>query len=333
MPERLNPIDVRLIDGNQRDFPLAERPFALIGAELGLAEAEVLARLRRLRGNGQITRVGATIAPNTIAASSLVAMRIPDGRIDEVATLVTAENGVNHAYLREHELNFWFVLTGPDEAYLKAALGRIRRKSGLRALDLRLRRAFNVDLGFSLSGGAAPPPPPRAPRRELLVPDDRPLLQRLSEGLDLNPDPWGTLAERLGRPRAEVMARVRTLSEAGIIGRLGIIVRHRSLGWTANAMVVWDLTPRRIDRAGPALAATPGITLCYERRPAPGWPYRLYTMIHARSRREALATLDAAATVHGLRDVPREVLFSVRCFKQRGALIDAGAAANVPGRQ
>ncbi|PRX38064.1 DNA-binding transcriptional regulator, Lrp family [Meinhardsimonia xiamenensis] len=323
MPERLDPTDIRLIDANQRGFPVCDRPFAEIGRALGLSEAEVLDRLARLAAEGRISRVGATVAPNTISASTLVAMRVPDGRIDGVAALVAGEPGVNHAYLREHDWNFWFVLTGPDSAYVESRLERLRRDTGLAALDLRLRRAFNVDLGFSLSKTNALPPAPRAPRRELLEPGDRPILQGLTEGLELCPDPWGALAARLGRARAEVMGRVRELGEAGIISRLGIIVRHRSLGWTANAMVVWDMTPEEIDSAGPALAATPGITLCYERRPAPGWPYRLYTMIHAKSRAEALATLERAAEAHGLASVRREVLFSVRCFKQSGALIDA----------
>lgn len=323
MPERLDPTDIRLIDANQRGFPVCDRPFAEIGRALGLSEAEVLDRLARLRREGRITRVGATIAPNTISASTLVAMRIPDERIEAVAARTAAEPGVNHAYLREHEWNFWFVLTGPDAAYVEGRLERLRRETGLAALDLRLRRAFNVDLGFSLSKTNAPPPAPRAPRPELLELGDRPILQGLTEGLELCPDPWGALARRLGRERAQLMARIGLLIEAGIISRLGIIVRHRSLGWTANAMVVWDMSPEEIDTAGPALAATPGITLCYERRTAPGWPYRLYTMIHAKSRAEALATLERAAEVHGLAGVRREVLFSLRCFKQGGALIDA----------
>jgi hypothetical protein len=66
---------------------------------------------------------------------------------------------------------------------------------------------------------------------------------------------------------------------------LGVIVRHRPLGYTANAMVVWDLPEDRIDAAGLALAALPGVTLCYRRRTVPGvWPYALYSMIHGTSR-------------------------------------------------
>ncbi|MGB2894262.1 MAG: Lrp/AsnC family transcriptional regulator, partial [Albidovulum sp.] len=71
----------------------------------------------------------------------------------------------------------------------------------------------------------------------------------------------------------------------------------------------------------------PGITLCYQRRTVPGvWDYPLYSMIHARSRAEALAILDAAAALPELAGVPHRTLFSARCFKQTGALLAAEAA-------
>jgi len=73
-----------------------------------------------------------------------------------------------------------------------------------------------------------------------------------------------------------------------------------------------------------------GVTLCYQRRPAPGvWPYTLYCMIHARSRDEAMAVLERASREVGLQDTPHRVLFSIRCFKQTGALLASteGAAA------
>ena len=70
-------------------------------------------------------------------------------------------------------------------------------------------------------------------------------------------------------------------------------------------MVVWDMPHEAITDAGPLLAAHPGITLCYERRPVPGiWPYRLYSMIHARSRAEALNVLDRVCALPEFREHP-----------------------------
>ncbi|MDA7964471.1 AsnC family transcriptional regulator [Ruegeria sp.] len=323
-----DPIDRRLLDEFQRDFPITERPFQVLARALGLDEAEVLDRLTRMRATGRITRVGATIAPGAVSASTLAAVAAPEERLEEVAALIDAEPGVNHNYQREDMWNLWFVATGPDRAHVNATLARISRRTGLRVLDLRLLRPFNVDLGFRMTGSGHNIPAPRLPDPSALQDGDRALLQVLSSGLPLVADPYTLLARGLDRAPDEVTARIEALQAAGIISRLGVIVRHRALGWSANAMVVWDMPPEQVNRAGPALAAHPGVTLCYERNPVEDlWPYRLYSMIHARSRSEALAVLDGARALPELAGAQHKVLFSTRCFKQTGALIHAREVA------
>lgn len=322
----LDPIDLRLLDGFQRDLPLVPRPFAAVAAALAINEAEVIARLERLHGCGQVARVGATVRPNTAGASTLAAMAVPEDRIEAVAALVGAEAGVNHSYLREDDWNLWFVATAPDAAALEAALARIGAKAGLPVLDLRLVRPFNIDLGFPLAGRPRAMAVTAAADPAALVAGDRVLLQALSQGLDLVPAPYAALAARLGRSEADVTGRIAALLAAGIVTRLGVIVRHRPLGFTANAMVVWALPEPQIAAAGAALAALPGVTLCYQRRTVPGlWPYALYAMIHARSRPEALAVLGDARALPELAGADPRVLFSTRCFKQTGARIAEAA--------
>ncbi len=317
-----DPIDCRLLDEFQRDFPITTRPFQVLADVLGLDEAEVLDRLARMRKTGRITRVGATIAPGAVSASTLAAVAAPDARLEEVAALIDAEPGVNHNYQREDDWNLWFVATGPDRAHVNETLARINRRTGLRVLDLRLVRPFNVDLGFRMSGVTRNVPGPRKVDCSAMQDGDRPLLQALSSGLSLVAEPYAALARSLSRSAVDVMERIEALHAAGIISRLGVIVRHRALGWSANAMVVWDMPADQVGSAGPALAAHPGVTLCYERNPVEGvWPYRLYSMIHARSRPEAMEVLAGAAALPELAGARHKVLFSTRCFKQTGALI------------
>ncbi|WP_170411895.1 siroheme decarboxylase subunit beta [Ruegeria atlantica] len=323
-----DPIDRRLLDEFQRDFPVIDRPFKELACMLGLDEAEVLDRLARMRSTGRITRVGATIAPGTVSASTLAAVAAPGERLEEVAALIDAEPGVNHNYQREDEWNLWFVATGPDRAHVDDTLTRIAQRTRLRVLDLRLVRPFNVDLGFRMSGDSRNVPDPRIVDRSVLQDGDRALLQALSSGLPLVAEPYAALAQSMERDSAEVMERIEILHNAGIISRLGVIVRHRALGWSANAMVVWDMPVKQIDAAGPALAAHPRVTLCYERRPVEGiWPYRLYSMFHARTRSEALEALASARALPELFGAQHKVLFSTRCFKQTGALIQPKEAA------
>jgi hypothetical protein len=48
-------------------------------------------------------------------------------------------------------------------------------------------------------------------------------------------------------------------------------------------------------------------------------------MIHARTRPEALAVLDAARALPALAGIDHRVLFSTRCFKQAGARLSEAA--------
>ncbi|WP_305985209.1 Lrp/AsnC family transcriptional regulator [Roseibium sp. MMSF_3544] len=323
-----DPLDLKLLDDWQRDLPIEPRPFARIGRDLGCGEPEVIRRLEILRASGRVTRVGATCAPNTVSASTLAALAVPVEALENVAEIVGDQPGVNHSYERENHWNLWFVATGPDRAHVDGVLKDIEMQTGLRVLDLRLVRPFNVDLGFRLNGEMDRPIAPRPVRKEHLQEGDNDLLQALTTGMALTERPYLKIAETLDRSENDVLERISILQEAGIISRLGVIVRHRALGWRSNAMVVWDITSERIDQAGPALAAHRGVTLCYERRPVEGaWPYRLYCMIHAQSRQQALETLTEASQLPELADVPYRILFSSRCFKQTGAMIARQGAA------
>ena len=328
MDQITSPIDLRLLDEWQRDFPLHPRPFARISDALDCSEADVLACLQYQSERGRISRVGATCAPNTISASTLASVAAPLDRVEETARVIGAQPGINHSYLREDDWNLWFVATGPDRAHVDGVLAEITRQTGLRVLDVPLLRPFNIDLGFPLLGGRKRAVIHRPACPEAIGAGDRELLQMLTAGMPLVERPYRQIAARLGRTEAHVIDRIAALLEAGIIARLGIILHHRALGWNSNAMVVWQVAPEHIEPAGLALAAHPGVTLCYERRPDPVlWPYRLYSMIHAKSRHDARAILKEAARLPQLQGIPHRVLFSSRCFKQTGALIAANKEA------
>jgi len=149
-PLLLDDIDRLLLDEHQRGFPLCERPFAEVGRCLGIGEAEVIARLRRLTAAGAVSRVGAVLAPRRIGASTLAAMAVPPERLNEVAELVNTFPEVNHNYEREHRFNLWFVLTAPDRGDLEQVLDAIAAATGLAVLDLPMLEEYHIDLGFPI---------------------------------------------------------------------------------------------------------------------------------------------------------------------------------------
>jgi DNA-binding Lrp family transcriptional regulator len=160
---------------------------------------------------------------------------------------------------------------------------------------------------------------------------DRNLLQSLSGGLPLDPRPYARLGETLGLSEAEVIDRLRALIAAGVIKRFGVIVRHRELGYRANAMAVWDVPDDLVGGAGRRLAALDFVTLCYRRpRSLPDWPYNLFCMIHGRSRDEVEAQVRRAGSAAGIERRPQAILFSTACFKQRGACFKRETQATMP---
>jgi len=316
-----------LVDGFQRDFPLVERPFAAIGATIGLGEAEVIDRLAALKASGAVSRVGAVVRPHAAGASTLAAVASPPAEIERHAAVINAFDGVNHNYERENAWNLWFVVTGRDWADVTRTLDGIAAGTGLDVLNLPLEKSYHIDLGFSLFGEAATKPVQR-PLTGRADANDRALLGAIEGGLPLVVRPFDTVAERLGTDGATVTARLASLIERGIVTRFGIIVRHRAFGYVANAMAVWDIGDDAVDRVAETFTAAPGVTLCYRRpRRLPGWRYNLFTMVHGRDRSAALGVVEGLAAAAGPHLAARDVLFSLRCFKQRGAVFSRQEAA------
>ena len=140
----------------------------------------------------------------------------------------------------------------------------------------------------------------------------------LEQGLPLVPEPFKALAEETGLSVGEVRALIGYWQHSGLIKRVGLVVRPRSLGLTANAMVVWNLPDEGVDEVGRRLASEPQVTLCYQRLRRPDWPYNLYCMLHGVRRERVEAQISALIQRHALEHVEHQVLFSRRAYCQRG---------------
>lgn len=308
-----------LLNRWQHGFPRVDQPFAQIAQALGSDEAGVIAGFETARADGSLSRIGGVWAAGAGGAALLVAMAVPLQRLEAVAAQVDALPGVNHNYEREHRFNLWFVITGPDAAALAARLDALERDTGLATLRLPMQRVYRIDLGFDLRGVGAAAPAREPARRALPVADaDRPLAALVEAGLPLVERPYAAWAAALGRAEADVLATLEGWLDRGTLRRFGVVVRHHELGFDRNAMTVFDVPDDTVDACGAALAAQPGVTLCYRRARAEGWPYNLYCMVHGREREAVRATIEAAARAAGLEHHPHEVLFSLRRFKQRG---------------
>lgn len=317
----MDSLDFSLLNDFQRDFPCTPRPFQALAEALGSTEVEVLARLGRMRDEGAISRVGPVFAPNRVGASTLAAMAVPKPHLERVARLVSSFVEVNHNYEREHRYNLWFVVTARDEDCLEEVLARIEAAAGYSLMSLPLLEEYYIDLGFCLAGGAQRrETAPVAGLRQALSPEARQLVAALRQGLPLASRPYQALGRRCGLVEETVMAQLQTWVEDGTIKRFGVVVRHRELGYTANAMVVHSVPESQIGELGRRLATEPAITLCY-RRPSHGtsWPYNLFCMVHGKDREMVSRSVQDLRERQGMAHLPWDILFSRTRFKQTGA--------------
>ena len=317
----MDDLEFRLLNDFQRGFPLCFEPFHEIARRCGTDPAIVIEVYRSLAARGALSRIGAVFAPNCVGASTLAAMRVPDARLADVAHCVSAYAEVNHNYEREHEWNLWFVVTTPDSARLAEVLSDIEHECGLTVMSLPLERDFHIDLGFDLGSGTVPV----RGSRVVAVPCklDAPqaaLVAALQAGFPLVARPYARLARRVGTTELEAITQLERWVEAGIIRRFGVIVRHHELGFAANAMVVLDVPDAEVEPTARRLATERDITLCYQRpRRLPHWRYNLFCMIHGRARDAVLAQIEEVLAHSAAAGYPRDILFSRRRFKQRGA--------------
>jgi DNA-binding Lrp family transcriptional regulator len=137
---------------------------------------------------------------------------------------------------------------------------------------------------------------------------EKQVILALQRDLEITPQPFQELAERLGVSEEDVLEAIRSLKEKSYIRRFGATLRHQLSGFEANALVVWVIPEEELSRLGQKLAGKRAVTHCYARRPAPGWPYSLYTMIHGKSPDDITAIAAEMARDIGITDY--DVLFS-----------------------
>jgi DNA-binding Lrp family transcriptional regulator len=106
----------------------------------------------------------------------------------------------------------------------------------------------------------------------------------------------------------ELLGAIRSLMEKGYIRRFGATLRHQKSGFAANALAAWRVPESEVSAIGKKLAANREVSHCYARRPAPSWPYNLYTMIHGKTPEECAGIAARLARDTGIADY--QLLFS-----------------------
>lgn len=300
----------RLLQRIEDSMPLVREPYAQIAAELGCGETELLAHLAGLRGEGGVIREisGIFDVSRLGYRQSLVALAVPEDRLDEAGRIVAAHPGVSHCYGRANEWNLWFTLAVSPASCLglEGTVARLCELCGARSqMILPTLRQYKLRVRLAGQGEAAAAETPRAKphvRGAQVQLDDaqRRAVAALQQDLPNCTDPFATLAKPVGMGADELLVHAADMLAAGCLRRYSAVLHHLQAGFPANVMVVWQVGEAEADAAGAQCAQLPAISHCYVRPSSERWPYSLYTMIHGRNRQDCQMTVEEIVARTGM---------------------------------
>ncbi|MBW2632031.1 MAG: AsnC family transcriptional regulator [Deltaproteobacteria bacterium] len=145
-------LDREILNIIQEGLPLDTRPFRTLGALVGIDEDDVLERVRRLKNEGIIRRIGAVFDTGNLGfTSTLCAAKVPADRLERFVDIVNSYRGVTHNYLRDYEYNVWFTFIAPTENEIEKALSDISRETGIsNIISMPVKRKLKIDARFRL---------------------------------------------------------------------------------------------------------------------------------------------------------------------------------------
>ena len=282
----------------QEGLPLLPRPFAEAARPLGLSEAELLAHAIRLFESGKARRLGGIFDSRRMGfVTALCAARVEFPKAEGPIGELVGDPHITHCYERgdladvadvqgkadwEALPNLWFTY-GAEPADFAAGVERAGRLLAPKdVFVLPALRHFRIQV--VLGRKDVPPPPPAAiGQLPPLTEAERRVVRLLQGHVPPCPEPFAAVAREAGVSQDGLLAILRGLQACGRLKRVGLVLRHRSAGYAANAMCAWHVPAADIETVGRRLAECPAVTHCYERPPSPATPFNLYAMMHART--------------------------------------------------
>jgi len=143
---------------------------------------------------------------------------------------------------------------------------------------------------------------------------DKKIIAAMQDEFPLTEEPYRVLADSLQISENELLDRLQKYRKNGQMRKLGAVLRHREVGYAANALCAWIIPLDRQEEIGKVMFNHPAVTHCYGRIAPLDWPYNFYTMIHAHNRETCC---DIAAELSQSANIPEYImLFSTKEWKK-----------------
>lgn len=304
----------------QKKFPLVARPFKVIADELNMSEDEVLEILQEQKKSNIIRQTSAIFDTKRLGyVSSLVAFRIPSDKISDAVKIINSHPGISHNYERNHDFNIWFtVAVSPtSELGLEKTVEILAKATGAEDyIILPTLKLFKINVKLNTTGNDEKKEEvKRVKHTEIeMTPLHHAVIRYAQNDIEMVKEPFKNIVEALNIDYDTFFNALSELQEAGVMRRFASILNHRKAGFSANAMVVWDVDEKNGEEIGEKAAAFSAVSHCYLRPKYANWPYNLFTMVHGKSTEETNAIIaDMALEIEAKSYMP---LYSSREFKK-----------------
>jgi DNA-binding Lrp family transcriptional regulator len=131
--------ETALIGAIQHGLPLVSRPFADVGARIGLSEDEVIAGLVHLAEQGVIKRLGVVVRHHELGyrANAMVVWDIPDDLVSTLGNRIGSFDSVTLCYRRPRRLPAWrynlfTMIHGQHRDEVLSLVEQLKEKCGLK---------------------------------------------------------------------------------------------------------------------------------------------------------------------------------------------------------
>jgi DNA-binding Lrp family transcriptional regulator len=130
--------DRKLLAALENGLPLTARPYEALARALGTGEAEVIARLARLKAAGTVKRFGVVVRHHELGyrANAMVVWDVPDAAADEAGRRLADLPFVTLSYRRarcrpQWPYNLFCMIHGRDRAAVEALIEQATAHAGL----------------------------------------------------------------------------------------------------------------------------------------------------------------------------------------------------------
>jgi DNA-binding Lrp family transcriptional regulator len=304
----LDNLDSLLLNKIQEQIPLIPRPYAAIAESLGVTQTQVINRLSELHDGPRapIRQIGAIFDSKSLGyQSTLVAARVSEAQLPAAVEAINAHPGVSHNYRRDHAYNLWFTLAvAPDSRLgLEKTAEILRKRSGASAMRLMpTLKLYKLGVKLDLGGkGHGKSNAITSSASATVVSDqEKKLIRVLQQDLPIVEEPFAIWAKQAGVSVDQLLEAAEDFRNRKVMRRFSAVLRHRELGFDANAMGVWLVPSDRQDKFGATAAGFSEVSHCYLRPSYEDWPFNIFTMIHTQDRAAATTVLKTISAATGI---------------------------------